>query len=211
MQRPTTLYHYAARDRRESILRFGLSTHFDKTGFGSIFLTDTREKQSVHLDCWAVDVSGLTALVNDHTTEPTDGTWWMYPGTIRPRRLRLSSPEEDKTVEIQGGSPASHLMFAAASEEADYPWRNVWPTAFQVEMCGDEATYVEITVLPGEKPACYFAWLDFDRDELQFIYPSQMEVLIASPDGFESAVRRGEGNIVPVWIQRFDIKKIDGL
>jgi hypothetical protein len=198
---PDTLYHFASPADRQSILTLGLSILFDRTGCEAIFMTDTSHPQS-GMDCWEVDVRGLADIELDHTTEPSNEVWWMYPSSIEPNRLRLLDAKGAPTV---NSKPADRAfgMFAAATSRPECPWNHIYGSRVQVKMCDATPVAIEVRILEVAQPGCYFAWHEFSRDTLAFIYPSDELVRMCDPGGFEPAIARGEGQIVPVRISAF--------
>jgi hypothetical protein len=73
----------------------------------------------------------------------------------------------------------------------------------RVKMCDATPVAIEVRILEVAQPGCYFAWHEFSRDTLAFIYPSDELVRMCDPGGFEPAIARGEGQIVPVRISAF--------
>jgi hypothetical protein len=200
MTKPEFLYHCASPDNRQSILSLGLSVLFDKTGFNAIFLTDTRNPQSA-TDYWEVDVRELSDIELDSTTESSGEVWWMYTGNIAPSRLRLVTAEGDTVTPKR--CERAFGMFAAATKQAKRPWNHIYGSRFQVEMCDATPVAIEVRILEAALPDCYFAWHDFKCDELAFVYPSEELVRMCDPGGFEPAIARGEGQVVPVTISAF--------
>ena len=202
MTTPETLYHYSSPANRESILTLGLSTLFDQTGYDSIFLTDALRPEP-GMDCWEVDVKGLTDIEPDETGGEMAGeTWWQYDvGGISPSRLRLVSPSG--AAETLTPRKRVYGMFAAATNRPGMPWNHIYRTRFQVDMCGADPVAIEVRILDAEGPGCYFAWHDFQHDQLSHVYPSERLVRMCDPGDFRHAMARGEGNVVPVAISAF--------
>lgn len=90
-------------------------------------------------------------------------------------------------------------MFAAKHSDRLVPFTQVHPTATQVRICGYEVSAVDVKELSAEQPGCYFAWKTAEGS-LRMIQPSMVQMKMCSPDAFESAIRRGEGRIVPVSV-----------
>jgi hypothetical protein len=200
MTKPEILYHYASPANRQSILSFGLSILFDRTGLDAVFLTDAKRPQS-GLDCWEVDVKGLTDIELDHTAEPSAEVWWLYASNIAPNRLRLVTA--DGTAVRPRACERAFGLFAAATNQSKRPWNHIYGSRLQVEMCDATPVAVEVRILEAALPDCYFAWHDFKCDELAFVYPSEELVRMCDPGGFEPAIARGEGQVVPVTISAY--------
>jgi hypothetical protein len=90
-------------------------------------------------------------------------------------------------------------MYAAKHSDKRVPFTQVHPTAFQVEMCGYKATAVDVEELDQAVEGCYFGWKSAEGD-VGLIQPSMMQMKLCSPDGFKSAIARGEGNFVPLAV-----------
>lgn len=70
------LYHSTSADNRASILRDGLLTEKDNTGYGAIFLSD-KPSGTPTSDIWVVDITNLR-LEEDTTTTQDEreyGCW----------------------------------------------------------------------------------------------------------------------------------------
>lgn len=90
-------------------------------------------------------------------------------------------------------------MFAAKHTDGRTRFSQIHPTAIQVRICGYTPAAVDVTELLAERPGCYFAW-KLAGGDLTIIQPSRSMLKMCSPDAFKSAIERGEGHIVPVWI-----------
>lgn len=203
MQNPEILYHYAPSTSRESILSLGLSVLFDKTGFDAIFLTDTQRFQA-GMDCWEVNVKGLTDIELDQTgSNSSDEVWWLHDGSIAPSRIQLVTSDEA----LRGATPTERIfgMFAAATSQSNRPWKHIYGSRFQVDMCGATPVEIGLRILAESQTDCYFAWHDFAADKLAFVYASEELVRMCDPGGFEPAIARGEGQVVAVTISRLQV------
>jgi hypothetical protein len=101
------LYHESAKDNRESILRYGLSTRFSllheegDDQLGLTFLTDVRPSSSESFDIWEVDVDGMS-LEEDWTTDPPEGEKWYCTGSIPSEKIRLISAMQPSRISRPG-------------------------------------------------------------------------------------------------------------
>lgn len=74
--------------------------------------------------------------------------------------------------------------------------------------CTDNIWEVEVSEskTDNKEDIKYWAWLDFKENEFSFIFPSEIQTKMCSPDFFAGAIERGEGRITKVDIK--PIKKI---
>lgn len=90
-------------------------------------------------------------------------------------------------------------MYAAKSEDSDFPFTQVHPSSLQVRVCGYLPVEVEVTELDAEKAGCFYAWKT-SKGDLELIQPSLIQLKMCSPDFFERKISRMEGRIVPVSV-----------
>lgn len=85
-----TMYHLSDTKNRESILKNGLLTDFDLTGFSAIYLSDTLsyKDKSSSFDIWMVNVEGVI-LEPDFTGDPDIGSWFICFDNIEKYRIKL--------------------------------------------------------------------------------------------------------------------------
>lgn len=97
---------------------------------------------------------------------------------------------------------AKHILYCSKTGKPEKPYLHFFETEFQVQMCGIERqniAKVEVEVTENLEGA-YWAWHDFENDELLFIAPSKLLVQMCAPDFFEGDLREGRGNLVRVSI-----------
>lgn len=82
------MYHVARTESRDSIASLGLLASYDNTGFGAVFLADSRPLDCEGFDVWIVDVDWRD-LEEDFSGEPDCGKWWMHYGDMQPERLSI--------------------------------------------------------------------------------------------------------------------------
>ena len=90
MNKMNIMYHLSDPKNRESILKNGLLTDFDLTGFSAVFLSDTLsdKDKSSSFDIWIVNVEGLI-IDQDFTGDPEIGNWFICFDNIEKFRIKL--------------------------------------------------------------------------------------------------------------------------
>lgn len=97
---------------------------------------------------------------------------------------------------------AKHILYCSRTGLPDRPYLHFFETEYQVSMCGvarQNIAKVEVAVTEDTEGS-YWAWHDFEKDELLFTAPSKLLVQMCAPDFFEDDIKEGRGNLVRVSI-----------
>ncbi len=79
-------------------------------------------------------------------------------------------------------------------------FRHVFPTKFQVSLCGSEPPVQVLLTEDPEGP--WWSWEDFSKNEISMIYPHRYLLEMCSPDFFDRDISQGRGQMLRLQISR---------
>lgn len=89
-------------------------------------------------------------------------------------------------------------------------YKHFFKSEMSVRMCGvKKEKIVQVSVLEcesepeqgSEENKTYWAYKDLEKNELRFIFKSEIQVKMCSDDFFQSNIKKGIGKIVPVNVK----------
>lgn len=97
----------------------------------------------------------------------------------------------------------NNIFYCARTGKPERPYLHFFEADFQVSMCGvarEDIAKVKVEITEPTESA-YWAFHDFEKDELLFIAPAKLLVEMCAPDFFERDIEGGKGNLVRVSIK----------
>lgn len=96
----------------------------------------------------------------------------------------------------------NNIFYCARTGNPEKPYLHFFEAEFQVHMCGvdyKDIAKVKVEIVEPTEGA-YWAFHDFEKEELLFIAPSKLLVQMCAPDFFAYDIEEGRGNLVRVSI-----------